>query len=351
MQSNADTSTSITLRALAERLEIEAPDVDLEITGVATIEDAGPADVTFLANDAYVQALQTSKAGAVLVETDYEGDAPMPMLRAQRPRLAFARLIEMFHPPKPRTASVHPTAIVPESCTIGNEVAIGAYAVLGENVRVGDRSTIHSHVVIYNDAVLGAECEIHSHAVVREHVVVGDRVVLQNGAIVGADGFGFEPDEKGDFMKVPQVGTVRMGSDVEIQANACVDRSAVGATLVGNGTKVDNLAQVAHGCTVGDHSIICGQVGLAGSTYVGNRVMLGGQVGSAGHIRFEDGSSVAAQSGVMQDCEAGQTYGGTPAMPLKDALRSALYLPKLPEMARDIKKNKRAIQKLLASDD
>lgn len=350
MQSSTTHVSSITLKDLAGRLEIDAPEVDLEITGVATIEDAGPTDMTFLANDAYVQALQDSKAGAVLVETGYEGEAPMPMLRSARPRLAFARLLEMFHPVEHRSATVHPSAIVPDSCSIGTDVAIGAYAVLGENVRVGDRTRIHAHAVIYDDAVLGADCEVHSHAVVREAVIVGDRVALQNGAIIGADGFGFEPDESGNFVKVPQVGSVRIGDDVDIQANACVDRSAVGATRIGNGTKIDNLTQVAHGCTVGENSVLCGQVGLAGSTHVGNRVMLGGQVGSAGHIRFHDDSQVAAQSGVMQDCESGKSYGGTPAMELKDALRSALYLPRLPEMARQIKKNTRALAKLLDAD-
>lgn len=351
MQGNTQTAASFSLKELAERLGIEAPDVDVEISGVATIEDAGPSDITFLANDAYVRALQTSGAGAVLVETDYDGDAPMPMLRAARPRLAFARLLDLFNPPKARRVGIHETAVVPDSCTLGGDVAIGPYAVLGENVRVGAGSTIHGHAVIYHDAVLGAGCEIHSHAVVREAVVLGDRVVLQNGAIVGSDGFGFEPDEEGNFVKLPQVGTVHVGDDVEIQANACVDRSSVGATRIGRGTKIDNLAQIAHGCTVGENSVICGQVGLAGSTYVGNRVMLGGQVGSAGHIRIEDGCQVAAQTGLMQNCEAGKSYGGTPALELKDALRSALYLPKLPEMARDIKKTKRALERLTASKD
>lgn len=346
----SDTLTSISLRDLARELDLPPPEVDVEITGVATIDDAGPGDLTFLANDAYRAALKTSRAGAVLVETAFEGDVPMPVLRAERPRLAFARLIARFHPPKPRTASVHPTAIVPASCTLGARVSIGAYAVLGENVRVGAGTTIHPHAVVYDDVRMGAGCEIHSHATVREGVVLGDRVVLQNGAVIGSDGFGFEPSAGGGFEKVPQVGTVVLGDDVEVQANACVDRSALGATRVGRGTKIDNLAQIAHGCIVGEDTIICGQVGLAGSTHVGNRVMLGGQVGSSGHIRIGDGTQVAAQSGVIQDLEPNAVYGGTPATPMGVALRTAAWLPKLPELARQVKQNTRAIEKLQAPD-
>jgi UDP-3-O-[3-hydroxymyristoyl] glucosamine N-acyltransferase len=344
-----DTVTTISLRDLARRLEIDPPDVDVEITGVATIEDAGPGDITFLANERYAVALKESQAGAVLVATGYDGDPPMPMLRAPNPRLAFATLIRMFHPAPVRRATVHPSAVVPESCRIGRDVAIGAYAVLGEDVHVGDGTTIHAHAVVYDGARLGTGCEIHSHATIREGVLLGDRVVLQNGAVVGADGFGFEPDEQGRLVKVPQVGTVRLGDDVEVHANACVDRSALGATTVGRGTKIDNLAQIAHGCTIGEDAAICGQVGLAGSTHIGNNVMLGGQVGSSGHIRIGDRTQVAAQSGVIQDLEPDSAYGGTPAVPMGKALRTALYLPQLPELARQIKKNTKDIEALRAA--
>jgi UDP-3-O-[3-hydroxymyristoyl] glucosamine N-acyltransferase len=346
MQSRPGTAPAVTLSELARRLGVDPPAEDRPITGVNTIEEAGPTEITFLSNEAYVQALQASRAGAVLVATTYDGRAPMPMLRTENPRLAFARLVEHFHRPPARRAGVHATAVVADSCVLGSDVAIGAYAVLGERVRVGDGTTIHPHCVIYDDVTMGAACELHSHVTIREGVELGDRVVLQSGAVIGADGFGFEPDENGSLRKVPQVGTVRLGDDVEVQANACVDRAAIGATVIGRGAKIDNLVQVAHGCKVGEHAILCGQVGLAGSTRIGNRAMLGGQVGSSGHITVGDGAQVAAQSGIITNLEAGKSYGGTPAMELKDALRSALYLPRLPEMARGIKKLEREVAAL-----
>jgi UDP-3-O-[3-hydroxymyristoyl] glucosamine N-acyltransferase len=351
MENDTAPLTSVALGDLAGMLEADAPEVDLEITGVATIEDAGPHDLTFLSNERYVVALQSSRAGAVLVAADYDGDAPMPMLRSGSPRLAFARAVALFHPPRPRAPGIHPTAVVPESCSLGAGVAIGPYVVLGERVTVGDDCTLHAHAVVYDDVVMGRACEIHSHACVREGVKLGDRVVLQNGAMIGADGFGFEPEADGALRKVPQVGTVQLGDDVEVQANACIDRPVLGATSVGRGTKIDNLAQIGHGCTVGEHSILCGQVGLAGSTRVGNHVMLGGQVGSGGHIVIGDGAKVGAQSGLAQDLEGGKEYLGSPAFPKGDALRSMMYLGRLHELARRIKKLEKAVVKLSAPAD
>lgn len=349
MQTDAAPITAIPLSELAARLSAEAPEAEIEITGVATIDDAGPHDLTFLANDGYVQALQSSKAGAVLVARDYDGKAPMPMLRAANPRLAFAQAVALFYPPRRPAAGIHPTAVVPESCKLGSGVAVGPYAVLGENVTVGDDCVLHAHAVVYADAVLGKACEIHSHACVREGVMLGDRVVLQNGAMIGADGFGFEPRADGSLEKVPQVGTVRLEDDVEIQANACVDRSVLGATVIARGTKIDNLAQIGHGCTVGEHTVICGQVGLAGSTHVGNHVMLGGQVGSGGHLRIADRVKVGAQAGVVQDLAEGREYLGSPAVDKGEALRSLVYLPRLHHMARDIRRLEKAVASLRAA--
>jgi UDP-3-O-[3-hydroxymyristoyl] glucosamine N-acyltransferase len=335
----------MSLQELAHTLEVEAPAVEVEITGLGTIEEAGPTELTFLSNDRYTARLATSRAGAALVPTDFAGEAPMPLLRTDQPRIAFARALEIFHPVHKPAPGVHPTALVPESCELGADVHVGAYVVLGEGVRVGARSVLHPHCVLYDGVTLGADCEIHSHASLREGIVLGDRVVVQNGCVIGADGFGFEPDAQGRLQRVPQVGTVRLGDDVDVQANACIDRSALGATRIGRGTKIDNLAQIAHGCVVGEDTVLCGQVGLAGSTVVGSRVMLGGQVGSSGHIQIGDGTRVAAQSGIITDLPAGEEFGGTPAMPLKRALRAALFLGELPDMARRIKKLERALEK------
>jgi UDP-3-O-[3-hydroxymyristoyl] glucosamine N-acyltransferase len=349
MPSQTGTAPAVSLLDLARLLSIDAPEVDLQIDGVNTIEEAGPTEITFLTNDAYVQSLQSSKAGAVLVASDYDGRAPMPMLRAPNPRLAVVQLVEFFHRPAARVPAIHPTAVIPDSCEVEAEVFIGAYVVLGERVRIGRGTIIHPHSVLYDDVHLGADCVVHSHVTIRETVTLGDRVIVQSGVVLGADGFGFEPGDDGALKKVPQVGTVRIGDDVEIQANACIDRAALGSTVIGRGAKIDNLVQIAHGCQVGEHAILCGQVGLAGSTRVGNRAMLGGQVGSSGHIKVGDGAQVAAQSGIITDLEGGKSYGGTPAMELKKALRSALYLPRLPDMARQIKKLEREVAGLRAT--
>ena len=315
-----------------------------------TIQEAGPTDLAFMADLRYAAALADCRAGAVLVPADYGGEAPMPVLRAPRPRLAFARAVALLAPAPTRPSGVHATALVPRSCTLGAGVWIGAYTVLGEDVRVGAGTAVHAHCALYDGVTIGADCEIHSHVAIRAGVTLGDRVLVQNGVVIGADGFGFEPTEDGRYHKVPQVGTVRIADDVEVQANACVDRAAIGATVIGRGTKIDNLTQVAHGCTIGEDSILCGQVGLSGSTQVGNRVLLGGQVGVADHMRIGDGARVAAQSGVIQDLPGDRSYGGTPTMDLKDALRAALFLSRLPEIARDVKKLKRAVDAWATGD-
>ena len=348
MSTPPEAITSISLQELARRFDLPVPDTDVEITGVNTIDDAGPSELTFLSNERYAVKLKDSQAGAVLVADDFEGETPMPALRTARPRLVFADILTLFHPPARGPSGIHPTAIVPPSCTIGSDVSIGAYVVLGERVVLGDRTTLHAHVVVYDDVEIGSDCILHSHVSVREGIRLGTRVVVQNGAMLGTDGFGFEPDERGHLRRIPQVGTVEIGDDVDIQSNACVDRAALGATVVGNGVKIDNLAQIAHGCTVGEHSVICGQVGLAGSTHVGRHVMLGGQVGCSGHIEIGDGAQVAAKSGVIFDLPGGASYGGVPAMELKKALRSALFIGELPGFHRSIKKLERTVARLEA---
>ena len=184
--------TSISLQELARRLDLEPPATDLEITGVNTIEDAGPSELTFLANDRYAVKLKDSKAGAVIVASDFEGEVPMAALRCAKPRLAFAKTLQLFHPPARPTPGVHPTAIVPESCTLGEDVSIGAYVVLGERVQLGDRVALHPHTVVYDDVAIGADSVIHSHVSLREGIRLGRNVVIQNGAMLGPDGFGFE---------------------------------------------------------------------------------------------------------------------------------------------------------------
>ena len=347
MQRPAPSAAPIMLHAFARDLGIEVPaGPDVEITGVATIEEAGPSEITFLANEKYVSRLAACRAAAVLIGDDFHVEAPIPQLRTKRPRLAFARLLEHFRPTLRPGPGIHPTAIVPPSCSLGADVHLGAYVVLGEDVHLGDRVVIHAHVAIYDDVRIGAGSEIHSHVSIRDGTRIGRNVIIHNGTVIGADGFGFEPDENGRLAKVPQVGTVEICDDVEIQANAAVDRSMIGVTRIGRGTKLDNFAQVAHGCTIGEDTIVCGQVGLAGSTHVGNRVMLGGQCGFSGHTSVADGAKVAAQSGVMRDLKAGKTYAGSPAFELHEMMRTAGLLPKLPDLYKRIRRLEKALEKL-----
>jgi UDP-3-O-[3-hydroxymyristoyl] glucosamine N-acyltransferase len=319
---------------------------DVEISGVATIEEARAGEVTFLSNPRYAGRLAASEASAVFVTPRVsEPMAPIP-IRIDNPYLAFARAISLFHEPPRPSPGVHSTAVLGEGVALGPGVSVGAYAVLGRNVRLGRGTVIHPHVSIYEGAVLGEECVVHSHASVREFVRLGDRVILQNGAVVGADGFGFAPRADRSWEKIPQAGIVVLGDDVEVQANACVDRSSVGRTVIGRGTKLDNLSQVGHGCQVGEDTLLCGQVGLAGSSKVGHRVTLAGQVGVAGHLTIGDDVTVGAQAGVPNSLDGPGAYLGTPALPIEEFRRVLFYWARLPELARRLK----AVERRLGDD-
>jgi UDP-3-O-[3-hydroxymyristoyl] glucosamine N-acyltransferase len=323
---------------LARRLGAVAdPSLDVEIDGVAPMDEAGASQVTFFNNPTYVRTLKTTRAGAVLVAKNFEGECPAPLLKVANPYLAFARAIALFHAPPAPPAGVHPTAVLGAGVVLGKDVSIGAYVTLGDRVAVGDGTTIHPHCVVYRDARIGSGCVLHSHAVVREEVRLGDRVILQNGAIIGADGFGFAPRGDGTYEKIPQAGTVDVGDDVEVQALSCIDRATIGVTSIGRGTKIDNLVQIGHGSRVGKDTLLCGQVGLAGTSRVGDRCTLAGQVGVAGHLSIGDGASVVAQAGVMDDVPAGAVWGGSPAVPFRDFKAAVLYFLKLPELVKRLK--------------
>ena len=301
------------IQALAQTLKAKVDaTLDFEITGVAPMMEATAHEVTFLANPKYQSQLQTSLAGAVLVAPNFEGHAPMPMLHVDHPYLAFAQAIELFHAKPQTTPGIHPTAVLGEGVALGQNVSIGAYTVIGNHVQIGDNVTIHPHCTIYDHVTLETGALLHSHVVLREAVRVGERVILQNGVVIGADGYGFVPLADGSFYKILQAGTVVLEDDVEVQAQTAIDRATIGTTRIGQGTKVDSLVQIGHGCTVGQHSLLCGQVGLAGSTQVGNHVTLAGQVGAAGHLTIGDRVVAAAKTGIHQSLAPGaKVVGGT----------------------------------------
>lgn len=314
---------------------LENADPDAEITGVAGIEEAGPGQITFVANPKYAAAAKTTAAAAVIVAEDFPAIAT-GMLRSKNPYLAFAKAISLFYRPPRYEAGVHPTAVIAPTARLGKNAHIAAYVVIDEDVEIGDDAVLLPHVVIYRGARIGNHFFAHAHAVVRENCILGDNVILQNGAIVGCDGFGFARD--GDhWEKITQSGPAVLDSDVEVQANSCVDRASIGETRIGRGVKIDNLVQVGHGSAVAEHTLLCSQVGLAGSTRVGKNVILAGQVGVAGHCNIGDGVVVTAQSGTHGDIPAGAMVSGSPAFDHKQWLRAVGIFNRLPELAKAVR--------------
>ncbi|HEX4155135.1 MAG TPA: UDP-3-O-(3-hydroxymyristoyl)glucosamine N-acyltransferase [Acidobacteriaceae bacterium] len=307
-----------------------------DITGVAGLEKAGPHEISFLANLRYSPLARATHAAAVLVEPTAP-DLPVTTLRIANPYLAFARAIEIFHPAHRYTPGVHPTAVVSPSAQIGARAHIGAYVVIEDNVRLGDDATLLPHVVIYPGATIGHRFFAHAHAVVREGCRLGDDVTLQNGAIIGADGFGFAKNSDGSWIKILQSGPAVLEDSVEVQANACIDRASVGETRIARGAKIDNLVQVGHGSSVGEDSLLCAQVGLAGSTDVGKNVILAGQVGVAGHLTIGDGAVATAQTGIPSDVAPGAVVSGYPAMDNKAWLRTVAAVNRLPDLLRRLR--------------
>ncbi len=321
--------------ALGTRLENGLPET--EITGVAGIETAGPGQITFISNPKYAASARTTKASAVIVAEDFPAISAA-MLRSKNPYLDFARTLELFHPVMRYAPGIHPTAVIAASAKIGAGAHIGPYVVVGENVEIGANTVLLAHVVIYRGVRIGATFLAHSHAVVREFCHIGNNVVLQNGVVIGADGFGFAKDNDGHWHKIPQPQPVVIGDDVEIQANSCIDRASVGETRIGRGTKIDNLVQVGHGSHIGEDSLLASQVGLAGSTEIGNRVILTGQVGVVGHCKVGDGAIVTPQSGVAGDIEPGAIVSGAPAVEHRLWLKYSAALSRLPELVKLLRK-------------
>ncbi|MGA7339603.1 MAG: UDP-3-O-(3-hydroxymyristoyl)glucosamine N-acyltransferase [Terracidiphilus sp.] len=334
------------LGELASRLGAELRgDAELEITGVKGIEEAGPSEITFVANPRYTSLARTTRAAAVLVEPEFQ-EIQAATLRVKNPYFAFSRALSFFYQPPVYLPGIHSTAVIHPTAEVGEDSHIGAYAVIGPGVRLGPHATLLPHVVLYPGVRAGSYFFAHAHAVVRENCVLGDHVTLENGAIVGADGFGFAKNDEGHWEKIPQSGPVRLGSRVDVQANACIDRATVGATEIGDGTKVDNLVQVGHGSRVGENTLLCAQTGLAGSSTVGSRVILAGQVGVAGHCSVGDGAILTAQSGISHDIPAGKTISGSPGFDNKVWLRAVSIFQRLPELLKRLSRLEERVEKI-----
>ncbi|KAA6456200.1 UDP-3-O-(3-hydroxymyristoyl)glucosamine N-acyltransferase [Acidobacteria bacterium AB60] len=332
------------LGELASRLGAELRgDPAVEVTGVKGIEIAGPTEITFVANPRYSALARTTKAAAVLVEPEFP-EIDRPTLRLKNPYLAFSRALGLFYQPPLYPPGIHETAVIDLSAQIGEGAHIGAYVVIGAGVRLGPHATLLPHVVLYPGVQAGSHLFAHAHAVVREGCVLGDHVTLENGAIVGADGFGFAKNEAGHWEKIPQSGPVRLGDRVDVQANACIDRATVGATEIGSGAKIDNLVQVGHGSRVGENTLLCAQAGLAGSSVVGDNAILAGQAGVAGHCELGDGVILTAQSGVSHDVPAGKMLSGSPAFDNRIWLRAVTIFQRLPELLKRLDRLEKRVQ-------
>ena len=322
------------LRDLAARLDCRLDgDGAVEILRVAGVYDAGQGDVTFVSNAKYEKGLATTRASAVILRDDGT-EAPCAVLRARDPYLAFARAVAVFAPVARPAAGVHASAVVAPDVALGDHVSIGPFVSIGAGASIGARTVLHAHVTIGPGTRVGEDCVIHSQVSLRERITIGNRVVLQDGVVVGGDGYGFVRRPDGTYEKIPQVATVVIEDDVELGANTTVDRPAIGETRIKAGAKIDNLVQIAHGVVVGCNTLLASQVGVSGSTAIGDNVILGGQVGVGGHLTLGDGATAAGQSGVTNSLAPGEHVAGYPAIEHRGWRRSSVIFKHLPELKR-----------------
>jgi len=338
----------LTLQELAQRIGCRVEgDGSIEITGVAGIEQAQPGQLTFVANPRYQRALATTRASAVILD-DRVPAAPCAVLRTSQPYVAFAHALELFADiPRP-LAGVDACSAIGRDVHCGRNVAIGPFVSIGDDVTIGDHTVIYSHVSIGAGTRIGHDCLVYSHVAIRERLTIGDRVILHSGVVLGSDGYGFARQRDGSHYKIPQIGTIVIEDDVELGANTCIDRPAVGETRIGAGSKIDNLVQVAHGVRVGERVLFAAQTGIAGSTVVEDDVVFAGQVGVAGHITIGKGTIATAQTGIPNSTDPGSFVSGYPAIPNRDWLKSSAVFKKLPELRKLVQDLERRVADLEA---
>ena len=329
-------------------------DGSLRLAGVAALENAGPEHVSFFSNRKYRAAFEASRAGAVVVEPGEKVAQGRTVLRIRNAYLAFAKITTLFHPPPAALPGVAPSAVINPAARVHPSAQVAALASVGAEAEVGPRTIVGPGVHLGDGVRVGADCLLHPGAVVRERCVLGDRVIVQPGAVIGSDGFGFAFDPEGEgagprHYKFPQVGIVVVEDDVEIGAGTCIDRAALGVTRIGRGAKIDNLVQIAHNVEVGPLSILVAQAGIAGSTKLGMGVVMGGQVGVIGHLTLGDGVKIGAQSGVMEDIGPGEVWSGSPAQPHVEWLKAVAALEKLAEMRRELVRLRKEVAQLQAA--
>ena len=334
------------LGKLAEALGCEVRgDAAVEVTRVRGLAEAGAGDLTFLANPKYLPLLEKTQASAVIVSASVA--TPLPALLSENPYLTFAKAVDLLHARPRPAAGVHPSAQVDPTATLAAGVHVGPLCVVGAGASVGERTELRAQVFVGDGATIGADCLLHSGVHLRDGCRLGDRVVVQDGAVIGSDGFGFAKDKEGRYNKIPQVGIVVVEDDVEIGALTAIDRAALGETRIGRGVKIDNLVQVGHSVTIGENTVLAGQVGIAGSTRIGRNVVLAGQVGIAGHLTVGDGVIATAQTGIPSSVDPGTVVSGTPAIDNRAWLKSSAVFARLP----DLQKRLRAVERKVPASD
>src|SRR4051812_17874857 len=327
------------LSEMADRLGCQlVGDGNVEITGVAGLEHAGPQEVTFLANLKYAPKVKQTRAAAILVSQTIPG---ITNLISRNPYLDFARALEFFYQAPLPAPGIHPLAFIAESAEVGENASIAPFVYVGERVRIGRNAVVHPHVTIYEGAQIGDDFLAHSNVSVREFCHIGHRVILQNGVVIGGDGYGFAKRSDGTHYKIVQSGTTNIEDDVEIQSLTSIDRATVGETRVKRGAKIDSLVQVGHACVVGEDNIICAQTGLAGSSVLEKNVLLAGQVGVSGHLTIHDNAVIYAQSGIGGDVAPGAVLSGSPAFDAREWLRAITAFQKLPELLKAVRQLER----------
>jgi len=307
----------------------------VDIHGVAGIREAGSGEISFIANPKYASEAASTKASAVIVSEDWVADCPAALIRVKNPDMAFAKTALLFYVPVPAPAAgVHPSAVVATDAELGSGVSIGPLCVIESGVKIGAGTVISAQCYIGGRSVIGEKCLLYPQVSLRESVKIGNRAIIHNGTVIGSDGFGYSVDGEGIRTKIPQIGTVELGDDVEIGANVTIDRARFGKTKIGNGVKIDNLVQIAHNVTIGDHAVIVSQVGIAGSTAIGSKTILAGQAGVAGHLTIGSGVIIGSRAGVTKDLPDGIHVMGMPAVPVDKMKRthaSIMLLPKMKE--------------------
>ena len=327
--------------------QLEGNSTDIEIEGAAGLDDAKAGRVTFLANPRYTPRVKTTEASAIYVGKNVEVNRDgIAILRAKDPYLAYTRALRLFYPDPAISPSIHPSAVIEPSAQISENVWIGPCSVIGPRVRIGAGVRIYPNVTIYEEVNIGNNSVIHAGVVIRERTRIGERVIIHNNVVVGCDGFGYAKDEERHWLKIPQAGRVVIEDDVEIGAGTTIDRASVGESRIGRGSKIDNLVQVGHSCTIGEDTLLCAQVGLAGSSHVGDRVVLAGQAGVAGHLTIGNDAVITAKSATSHDVPAGKVISGIPAFDNRIWLRSTAAFRRLGEMQRTISELQRRLSEL-----